>query len=70
MALTCPVGTAQMRVAYNSGLADRGGARPYTFSIIGGAFLRQHFSHASKDGVQVMFQLIVHFMEARAGANK
>jgi hypothetical protein len=30
----------------------------------------EHFSHAGKDGVQVTFQVIVHFMEARAGANK
>lgn len=59
-----------MRVAYSSGLPATGGVQPYTFSIIAGSFLRQHFSHASKDGIQVMFQVIVHFMEARAGANK
>jgi hypothetical protein len=45
-------------------------SNPDNLISLGGSFLRQHFSHASKDGVQVMFQVIVHFIEARAGANK
>ena len=35
LAVTCPVGTAQAGVAYNSLLAATGGTPPYTFSITG-----------------------------------
>ncbi len=37
LTLTCPTGTAQVGVAYNSALVAMGGVAPYTFSIISGA---------------------------------
>jgi len=37
LALSCPSGTAQVGVAYNSALTATGGVGPYTFSIITGS---------------------------------
>ncbi|MGD0824090.1 MAG: putative Ig domain-containing protein, partial [Terriglobales bacterium] len=37
LSLTCPIGTAQVGVAYSSALVATGGNAPYTFSIISGS---------------------------------
>ena len=37
ISLSCPTGTAQVNVAYNSALTANGGVAPYTFSILSGS---------------------------------